>query len=60
MRTPCKMTNGGPYGLVKSFNMADIMIAIETFMKIRKLTAILNGYSCFDIVKDDMLLNCNI
>ena len=36
MRTPCKKTNGGPIGLVASFNMfnmTDILIAIEVFMK---------------------------
>ena len=33
MRTLCKMTNGGPIGLVASFNMTDILIAIEVFMK---------------------------
>ena len=36
MRTPCKKTNGGPIGLVASFNMTDILIAIEVFMKISR------------------------
>ena len=36
MRTPCKKTNGGPIGLVASFNMTDILIAMEVFMKISR------------------------
>ena len=38
MRTPYKMANGGPIGLVASFNMTDILIATEVFnfMKISR------------------------